>query len=163
MAAIALVAMMTHIVLNALLRFGFGSPILGTHELVEYWYLPFLALAGIPAAQLNSEQIVVNLLTERMSEGTARVFALVTLSLALVFSLAVAWFGLQTALHQASIGASGGVINITVWPAYFLVPAMFLLLSILLFSDLVDIFRRMLTKESREPQGEPNSSSGRTS
>lgn len=141
-AAIALIAMMSHIVLNALLRFGFSAPILGTHELVEYWYLPFLALAGIPAAQLNREQIVVNLLTERMAEGTARVFAIITLTLAMVFSLMLTWFGLQAALHQASIGATGGVISITVWPAYFFVPVMFLFLSVLLLGDLVGLVRK---------------------
>lgn len=136
-ASVVLILMMTHIVLNAILRFSLGAPIHGTNEVVEYWYLPFVALIGIPAAQLNREQIVVNILTERMSRATARTFAWLVMLVAVAFSLTVTWFGLQTAMDQAAIGATGGVINIIVWPAYFLVPVTFLLLSFIFLIDLI--------------------------
>ena len=135
-AAIGLVLMMSHIVINAILRFSFNSPISGTNEIVEYWYLPFVALVGIPAAQLNREQISVNILTERMSVTTARIFAWFVMAVAVIFSLGAAWFGLQAALGQASISATGGVTNILVWPAYFLVPMTFTLLGIIFIADM---------------------------
>lgn len=139
MAALALIIMMCHIVLNAILRFGFNSPVTGTNEVVEYWYLPFVALAGIPAAQLNKEHIIVNIITERFSLLTAKLFAIFILSLALIFSLSVTWFGFQVAQNQASINATGGVINIIVWPAYFIVPIMFGLLSIVLLMEMLQL------------------------
>ena len=137
-AAIGLVLMMSHIVINAILRFSFNSPISGTNEIVEYWYLPFVALVGIPAAQLNREQISVNILTERMSKATARIFAWFVMAIAVIFSLGAAWFGLQAALGQASINATGGVTNILVWPAYFLVPITFTLLGIIFIADMTN-------------------------
>ena len=59
--AIALIVMMLHVVAHALLRYFFNSPIYGTNEIVAYWYLPMIALLGIPAAQLQKEHITVSL------------------------------------------------------------------------------------------------------
>src|SRR5699024_579119 len=57
--AAEIIVMMVHIVVHALTRSLFDAPIYGTNEIVEYWYLPVVALLGIPAAQLQKEHITV--------------------------------------------------------------------------------------------------------
>ena len=63
--AAAVIVMMLHIVIHALTRSLFDAPIYGTNEIVEYWYLPIVALLGIPAAQLQKEHITVTMAIER--------------------------------------------------------------------------------------------------
>lgn len=140
--AITLIIMMLHVVLNALLRYFVLSPIDGTNEIVAYWYLPIVALLGIPAAQLRKEHIAVSLVLERMSHKTAQVFKFFACSVGALLSLGFAWFGFEEALSNMASGSTAGVTQIITWPAYMLVPLVFVLLALLFIGDSVAIVRR---------------------
>lgn len=165
--AITLVAMMVHIVLHALLRYFFSAPIYGTNEIVAYWYLPILALVGIPAATLQKEHITVTLAVDQMNKSTANVFIVFAAALGTLMSLGFAWFGLQEALSKMSMRSTAGVTDISTWPAYFVVPLVFFLLSFLFVGEIVAIIRSgstpvveglnevsMVMTESADPQQE---------
>ena len=139
--AAAIIIMMLHIVTHALMRSLFDAPIYGTNEIVEYWYLPIVALLGIPASQLQKEHITVTMLTERARPATASVFTVFACILGTLVSLAFAWFGLIKALEYMVIGSTADVSDIITWPVYFLVPIVFVLLATLYILDAVLIAR----------------------
>lgn len=139
--AVSIIIMMLHIVLHALMRSFFNTPIYGTNEIVEYWYLPVVALLGIPAAQLQKEHITVNMVTERARNATAAVFTVFACTLGALVSLGFAWFGLLKALENTAIGSTADVSDVITWPVYFLIPAVFVLMAVLYVIDAVVIVR----------------------
>ena len=139
--AAAIIIMMLHIVVHALTRSLFDAPIYGTNEIVEYWYLPIVALLGIPAAQLQKEHITVTMAVDRARPATALVFRFFACILGTLVSLAFAWFGLLKALENMAIGSTADVSDIITWPVYFLVPIVFVLLAALYVFDAVLIAR----------------------
>ena len=140
--AAAVIVMMLHIVTHALARSLFDAPIYGTNEIVEYWYLPIVALLGIPAAQLQKEHITVTMAVERAKLATAAVFTVFACILGALVSVAFAWFGLSKALENTAIGSTADVSDVITWPVYYLVPVVFVLLAVLYVLDVVAILRR---------------------
>ncbi|MCF2572893.1 TRAP transporter small permease [Brevibacterium sp. UCMA 11754] len=140
--AAAIIVMMLHIVTHALTRSLFDAPIYGTNEIVEYWYLPIVALLGIPAAQLQKEHITVTMAIERAKPATAAVFTVFACLLGALVSIAFAWFGLSKALENTAIGSTADVSAVITWPVYYLVPVVFVLLAVLYILDAVAILRR---------------------
>lgn len=153
--AIAVIVMMLHIVVHALARSLFDAPIYGTNEIVEYWYLPVVALLGIPAAQLQKEHITVTMVTERARPTTASAFKVFACVLGAHVSIGFAWFGLMKALENMAIGSTADVSDIITWPVYFLVPIVFVLLAALYVLDAFVIFR------TGEPEPDLGLASGR--
>lgn len=145
-AAMVLIVMMSHIVLNALLRFFVNQPIYGTNELVAYWYLPIVALLGIPAAQMQKEQITVTLALERMRTSTANVFRVFACVVGILVSVGFAWYGFEEAVAKMGIQAKAGVTDITAWPVYFIVPVVFVLLATLLVLEIIAVLGRRGTE-----------------
>lgn len=137
--AVVLIVMMFHVVAHGVLRYLFSAPIYGTNEMVQYWYLPLVALLGIPAAQLQKQHITVTLATGRMNFWNAAIFKIFAALLGAGVSLLWAWFGLEEALHRMSIGATAGVTDVTIWPVYFLVPLTFLLLAALYVVEMISL------------------------
>ncbi|WP_350269066.1 TRAP transporter small permease [Brevibacterium sp. CBA3109] len=152
--AAAIIVMMVHIVTHALMRSLFDAPIYGTNEIVEYWYLPIVALLGIPAAQLQKKHITVTLAIERARPATASVFRVFACILGALVSIAFAWFGLMKALENMAIGSTADVSDVITWPVYFLVPIVFVLLAALYVLDALVIARTGQT-ETDLATGEP--------
>lgn len=138
--------MMLHIVIHALARSLFDAPIYGTNEIVEYWYLPIVALLGIPAAHLQKEHITVTIATEKARPATAAVFTVFACGLGALVSLAFAWFSLNRAMQYMALGQTADVSDIITWPVYFLVPIVFVLLAALYVVDAVLIARTGTTE-----------------
>lgn len=136
-AAVTLITMMLHVVLHAILRSTIKAPIYGTNEIVAFWYLPLVALLGIPAAQIVKEHIAVSLVVDQVSTGAAKTFRFFGFSLAILVSIGFAYFGFGDAMEKMEMGATAGVTDITTWPVYFLVPVIFVLLAVIYIYDLV--------------------------
>ncbi|GAA1847392.1 TRAP transporter small permease [Brevibacterium marinum] len=152
--AAAIIVMMVHIVVHALARSLFDAPIYGTNEIVEYWYLPIVALLGIPAGQLQKEHITVTMVVDRARSATAAVLKIFACILGALVSLAFAWFGLMKALENTAIGSTADVSAIITWPVYYLVPIVFVLLAVLYILDAVVIARTGRPDPDLDP-GEP--------
>ena len=131
MTSIALIVMMLHTVLHAVMRGFFQAPITGTNEIVTYYYLPLVALLGIPAAQLKREHITVTLFIDRMGERAATTLTVIACAVGALLSIGFAYFGLLEALSNFQAGSTAGVTAIVTWPIYFLVPLVFALLAFL--------------------------------
>ncbi|MDN3480654.1 TRAP transporter small permease [Arthrobacter sp. APC 3897] len=135
--AIAVVTTMLHVVAHGLLRFFFNAPIHGTTEIVSFWYMPVIALLGIPAAHLQKEHITVTLLVENVGWRIQRIFLVFACVMGAMVSVGFSVFGFQKALDKMSVGATAGVTDIISWPVYFLVPLVFVVLAVLYVNDIV--------------------------
>ncbi|WP_241464813.1 TRAP transporter small permease [Nesterenkonia sp. LB17] len=129
MTAAVIVCMMLHVTTHALSRFLLGAPLPATNELIEFLYVPLVALLGLPAALLQREHITATLVVDRMKKANALVFrgfaCLVGMALCALF----AYFGFFEALHRMQVGATAGITTITIWPVYYVVPLVFALMS----------------------------------
>lgn len=139
--AIAVVAMMLHVVLHALMRFFLNSPLYGTNEIVAYWYLPIVALLGIPAAHLQNEHITVVLLVENLSKKVRNIFMIFACAMSALVSFGFMIYGFREAMDKMGMGATAGVTDIITWPVYFLVPLVFFAMTALYVLEIVIAIR----------------------
>lgn len=124
-AVAVMLLMMVHIVANAVLRTLANAPIAYTLEIVQYIYLPVVALLGFVSAQHRGAHIAADVIFQLIPSSTKRpVFATIMVVSAVV-SVGFAWFGLIEAMHRLEIGQTAGYSDIPTWWVYFLVPYAF--------------------------------------
>lgn len=150
-AVIVLALMMTHVTANAFMRAFMNSPIQNTTEITQYIYLPIIALLGFLAAQIRGEHVVADLLSGVM-HGLARraVLAFGHLLVALI-TFGFGFYGWGEARDAHAIGQTAGVSDVQTWPVYYLVPLVFLTMSVLALASAV--------RSLRDVQGMTHSSS----
>lgn len=136
-AAVIIIVMMLHTLMNALGRYVFSAPIYGTNELVAYWYLPAVVLIGFVAAHAQKEHIYVSILFDAVPRRNQVEYTIFSRLVSALTCMAFAWFGLLEAFENLEIGAMAGNSTIIMWPITFIVPIMFILLAILLIVDLI--------------------------
>lgn len=140
-AAVVMILMMLHVVIHALSRYFLNSPVYGTNEIVQFWYLPIIALVGIIAAQIQKEHITVTLVLERVRPGTAKVFRVFANIVAVLLSIGFAWYGLEEAISSMALQQTAGATSIITWPTRFLVPVVFAILAIVFIVEIIALFR----------------------
>ncbi len=134
-AVIVVFIMMGHVTANALARSLFDNPLPNTLEIVQYWYLPIVALLGFVAAQARGQHIAADLIYQHLPHR-ARPYVLAALLLTSAATcVGFAWFSWPEALQALETRRTGGVSAVPVWPVYFLVPAVFSVLSLQFFTE----------------------------
>ena len=133
-AAIGLVAMMVHISLDILFSLILNSPIAITSAIVTNYYMISVAFLPLLVAEYRGNHISVNLLTKHLPARLER--ALETLVIAVtagVYMLLTAqsW---QQAFEKLEISAYvvEQTSKIYVWPSFFMLPAAFGAMALLL-------------------------------
>lgn len=134
-------AMMLHISLNAVLRTWFRSPIDNTLEMVTYWYLPLVAFLGFIAAAQRGQHIAADLIYEMLPRVTRRFVLAVLFSVSSILSFGFAWFGYGEAAHAREIEKTAGVSDLIAWPAYYLVPLAFGIMTLQFLYNAVHAIR----------------------
>lgn len=141
-AAVIVIVMMLHVVVNALSRYLFNHPLEGTNEIVSYWYLPLVACIGFVAAEYRNEHIEARLVYDRFSQRLQYEVHLGGIAVMAGMCVALAYYTGTEAVHNAEIGLTGGVSGITTWPATFGIPLAYALLAVLLVVKGWRVFRR---------------------
>jgi TRAP-type C4-dicarboxylate transport system permease small subunit len=153
---IALMLMMLHVVINALSRYFFRAPLDGTQELVNYWYLPILALVGFITAHCRNEHIAVSLVLDRLNARNYLEYVVFGRALGILLCVGWAWFGFTEAWSAMNVGKTAGVTDVILWPMYFLIPIVFTGLTVLFGLDIVRAFRGDLRPlENQAMDGDP--------
>lgn len=130
-ALIALFAMMLQVSYNAIARFAWNSPLAGTLEMTQFWYMPVISLIGFVAAQARKQHVHADLVFSRFPEVAKRISLLLGYGLAAVASAGFAWYGLEEANKAYEIQLTAGfTASIPVWPVTYLVPIAFAILTI---------------------------------
>lgn len=138
-ATIGLVAMMVHISLDILLSLILNSPIAITSAIVTNYYMIAVAFVPILAAEYRGSHISVNLATNRLPSAVRRPLETVVLAMtAGVYGLLTAqsW---QQAFEKLAISAYviEQTSKIYVWPSFFMLPAAFGAMTLLLVLKVV--------------------------
>lgn len=118
---VSIVFLMLHVVLNVVGRHFFETPIPGTLEFSQYWYIAAIVFFGLAIAQRRDEHISAPILFDRLSPGLKTEFTIVGGGLTVLLLFAIAWWGWQEAAAQMALGATGTVSNIAIWPPRFFV------------------------------------------
>lgn len=129
LAIAAVMALMCHVVLNALTRLIYNQPLEGTTEYVRFWYMPLLCLVGFVMATARREHIEATLLFDRLPTRAQRDLQRLGYAVMCVLSLGIAWYSLQESLNDYRIGLTGGVSGVVIWPATFAVPLAFIAIA----------------------------------
>lgn len=130
--AIAILALMVHIMADVVLRNTLNQPVPATYEIVTNYYM--VALAFIPLAWLErsggmvSVEVIEPLLGARAIWLSDRLVALI--STAIYGTLAWVTFGASLKTFAAGTFVLAQNVPIPTWPAYFLPPLGFLLAAL---------------------------------
>lgn len=140
--AAAIVVMMIHIVVNALLRSVNNSPLTGTNELVAYWYMPLVGFIGFIVAQRDRSHTEARVLFDRLPTVSRQELHVAGLLLAAAMCAGFAYFGFQEATHNQEIGLTDGVTGVPIWPSTYLVPVTYAVLAVQMLTEMVLTVRR---------------------
>lgn len=152
---VALPLMVVHILGNAVLRYVFAQPITGTLEIVTYWYMPIIVLAGFVAAEARGQHLDAPLLTQKLSRPAQVGVEVAVVALCLVMCLGFAYFSAGDALENAAIGLTSGAIGVPIWQPMLLVPLAYVAMSLSMVAKLVSLIRGDVEfLEAEEPSEE---------
>ena len=144
-AAVVTIGMMLHVTINALSRSFLSSPVHGTLEYTQFWYLPIIAFVGIVTAQRNKEHIEARLLFDHIPPRAQPFVQAGTDLLTLALAVALTYYTAEMAMESMEIGRTAGVSGVTIWPATFAAPIAFALFAVWLAVDLVASLREAVT------------------
>lgn len=133
--ALAIVAMMLHVIVDVILRNVSNTPIPATYEIVTKYYM--IALAFVPLAFVEGRggmvqvEVIDPFLSARLRDALERLVA--ALSAAVYGTLA--WVTLLDAVDAFSTGAfvMAQTYRLPVWPGFFLPPLGFALATVAVF------------------------------
>lgn len=140
-ATLALLALMLHTVVNALVRTIARVPIRDTTEVVAAWYMPIAVLLGILIAFQLKKHTRASLLFAGLSDRSQMIvesFSVITQA-ALVG--AIAYFSALEAVNSVSIRERYRISDVIVWPVKVLMALVFFGSAIVLIGQLVAIVR----------------------
>ncbi len=123
-AAVALVAMLLHVVVDVVMREFVHAPISETLEIVSYWYMVGLVFLAIPAAQARGEHIQVELFTSALPRRVRMAMDVLVLLLSAAVLVVFTWVSSEEAIRQtqAMTVVEAGSGTLPVWPTRWLVP-----------------------------------------
>ncbi len=127
LSAAAIVLLMSHVLLNVLMRYGFNAPVRGTNEIVAAWYMPVIAFSGFILAQYFDRHISANIVFDQLPLRVQREVVIGGLLLCVAVCGLFAFFTLEEATHSFSINRRviTGSQSLIVWPATFAAPIAF--------------------------------------
>ena len=103
-AAVATVLMMVHVTVAVFMRVGFNEPLLGTIEVVSYFYMVAAVFLGIFTAAWQNAHIRVDVLANLLPARVRRVTYLLAEMITPAFFLCFGWGLWRTALTKTRQG-----------------------------------------------------------
>lgn len=127
--ALAIVAMMSHVIVDVILRNVSNTPIPATYEIVTKYYM--IALAFVPLAFVEGRggMVQVEVIDPFLSAASRDALERLVAALSAVVYATLAWVTLKDAFDAASTGAfvMAQTYRLPVWPGFFLPPLGFAL------------------------------------
>lgn len=120
--AVAVIGLVVNVIADVVARNVFNSPFVLTIELVQFWWMPVSAYAGMAFAQYVNEHVVVETLFSTLTPAMNRLLRRVVLAVGALYSAVLAYFGLENAISDAQIGAYSAATRLATWPPEFIVP-----------------------------------------
>lgn len=149
--SVLVAVMVIHIVVDAIARSMFHSPLPGTLEITQYAWMPSAIALGLGYALYRGEHIRVDLLTSGAGGRTRQVVEIVAMALTLVIVVLAAWAGFESAMDSMEKNeASQGYQWIIIWPGRIAVAVGLLALALQTLAQLVRAFANELPVSAEE-------------
>ncbi len=142
-AAFCIVAMMTVVVINIVLRVTLGRPLLGTMDYVNILMAMTIGL-GLAYCGLKNGHIAVEFIVEKLSDRSQAVINIIINLIAVLFWGATAWYMAEYARNMMVTNLLAGTISIPLYPVFYLVAFGILVLCLVLVLKLSDSVRMVI-------------------
>ncbi|BBK32961.1 TRAP-type C4-dicarboxylate transport system permease small subunit [Stella humosa] len=148
----AVVLMAVHVTWDVVQRTFFGRGMLGTTEIVSFYYMVAVVCFPLAWIERRDEHINVEILFQRMSSGIQRVMTLFATICSAGFFSAFAYRSWLDALNALSTGETMmGYAEIAIWPARFILPISFALVVVVCVSQIVRLIFRYAPPAADRP------------
>lgn len=148
LAGIALLVMMVHIVADVVAKYAFRSPIIGTIEVVAWYYMVIIAMAPVAYVQLHRQHLMVELFTMKLSPRQTALLDLAVGLAASVYTGLLTWLVWHDAARATRRGRAQDLtwFDLPTWPSSWVMPLAFGLLTCIFLLQSLDDGRRALGK-----------------
>jgi TRAP-type C4-dicarboxylate transport system permease small subunit len=126
LACLFMLLMMAHITIDVALRYFFNGRLIGTLEIVSYYYMVIIVFLSLGYVELRNEHIRVDLFAQMMPQSVQVALYFLACVLGLVFFGLLFWQSAQDAIN-ATGRAEEAMSNFTfyIWPARWALPVGF--------------------------------------
>ena len=138
-AGVILIAMVLVTLFDVILR-NFGRPITGSMEIIQYGGAIVFGFS-VPYATFLKAQVRVDLITDTLKPATARIVSIVTRIVGIALFLFVCYNFFLYGLDVKRTGELSPSFKIPYYPIVFALSASFLLQSLTIFYELIEILR----------------------
>ncbi|WP_339114753.1 TRAP transporter small permease subunit [Thioclava sp. GXIMD2076] len=137
LACLFMVIMMAHITIDVGLRYFFGGRLIGTLEVVSYYYMVVIVFLCLGFVELRGEHIRVDLFAQMMPKGVQLALYVLACVLGLWFFGLLFWQSAKDAIG-ATTRAEEAMSNFTfyIWPARWALPIGFAAIWLAVLSNL---------------------------
>jgi TRAP-type C4-dicarboxylate transport system permease small subunit len=139
--AFTMIGLMMLTVADVFLRKFFNAPILGSFEITEF-LLVVLVFFAIPWAALKKANVKVDLIVGKLSQRVQAAFSSVTCLLSLIVTAFFGWYTIPQAVYILKLGSVSDMLEIPVYPFYFVVAFGFFILMFVLLANLIEFVRK---------------------
>jgi len=139
--ALTMIGLMLLTVADVFLRKFFNAPILGSFEMTEF-LLVALVFFAIPWAALKKANVKVDLIVGKLSQRAQAAFSSVTCLLSLIVTAFFGWYTIPQAIYILRLGSVSDMLEIPVYPFYFVVAFGFFLLTFVLLANLIEFIQK---------------------
>lgn len=117
-AAMALIAMVGHIGLDVGSRYLLGRPLMGTLEVVTYYYMAAVTVLPLAAVQLRREHVIVEVFTQKLRASLRNFLDLLAMLLGVGYLSVVSWACFQGAMSSFRRGEYHDLyfFTLSIWP-----------------------------------------------
>jgi TRAP-type C4-dicarboxylate transport system permease small subunit len=132
---LGILTLMAHVVVDVLMRNLSNRPVPGTYEIVTNYYMIILAFVPLAWVERKGGMVQVEVLDGFLSPGLLRASDVFVALFSCIVYLALFWVSGRVALQNHATGTflMAQAVRIPTWPAFFLLPAGFLLAAVVTF------------------------------
>lgn len=143
--AISTVCLILLTVSDVFMRFFLSKPINGSFELTEYLMILIVFMA-IPWATTRNAHVRVDLITGRFSRRTKATLYAISCLLSMGITWLFAWYTLPEVLYARDIMFKSDMLDIPMYPFYFIIMVGFYILFFTLIAALIEFIDEAMTK-----------------
>ena len=123
LSAICISLMMIHVFADVILKYALKRPIVGTAEVVAYYYMLAAVFLPLPLVELRNAGVCVTLFYDRMSTSVRHIIVLFSyVGQFLFYSILAYQSGLDALDSLGKLEVVEGQITLYIWPATFFLP-----------------------------------------
>lgn len=147
-ASICAVVMCLHVSAEILSRSFLGRPLVGTIEVVAFFYMVIVSFLPLAFVQMQRAHISVDVLANILPVWLLRFIDLIANIVTLGVVAIVSWAAYTMAVRQTGFGEStrAGLFSLPIWPSRWVVVAGFSIMALVLA---IQIYATLMGKRSR--------------